>query len=250
MALTANREVDRYADQELRTVALAAGVEVFKGALVEWDAAGFAQPVSGAGSFAGLAYEAMDNTGGAAGDARCRVFTQGDFEFPLAGATQADVGRRVYAGDDATLTFDPQDAIPVGWVRGLGASGHIVLRLADAGESMGARIEHHAASFALNWRQSGGIHTNRGASGVITATLPQNPPEGTVYRFACMADQPLRVAPGAAGGIYVKGAKQADNKYVAIGDIGDFLELVADGNGDWLAVASIGGADADLSVEA
>lgn len=243
-----NRDVDHFVDQELRSVAVAAGAHVYKGGFVEWNAAGYAQPVSGAGAFAGVAYEEMDNTGGADGAVRGRVYTRGDFELALAGAVQADVGRSVYATDDGTLTFAPQQAVLVGFVRGLAGSGRIILRLADAGPAQ-ERMEHHTASFSLSARQSGGIFTNLGAAGAITATLPQNPPAGTTFKFVCMADQALQVAPGAAGGIYVKGSKQVDNKYVAISDIGDFLHLVADGNGDWVAIASIGGADADITVE-
>lgn len=248
MALSMNREVDHYVDQELRRVAVAAGAHVFKGGLVEWNAAGFGQPVSGVGVFAGLAYEEMDNSAGADGAVSGRVYTLGDFEVELAGAAAADVGRAVYATDDATLTFDGQQAVYVGRVRGVVAAGRIILRLAEAAPAM-ARVEHRTASFALSARQSGGVFTNLGASGAITATLPQNPPEGTTFKFVCMADQALQVAPGTAGGIYVKGAKQADNRFVAISDIGDFLHLVADGNGDWVAVASIGGADGDIAVE-
>ncbi len=133
MALTMNREVDRYVDQELRSVPLAAGVHVFKGAFVEWNAAGFGRGVAGDGVFAGVAYEEMDNSGGDDGDRSVRVYTLGDFDLPLAGATQADVGRAVYAGDDATLTFTAQDATYVGRVVGLTGSGRIVLRLQSAG---------------------------------------------------------------------------------------------------------------------
>ncbi len=249
MALNANRDVDHYVDQELRSVAAAAGAHLFKGALLEWNAAGYAQPVSGSGVFAGLAYEEVNNAGGADGAASGRVYTLGDFEMPLAGAAVADVGRAVYASDDATLTFDPQQAVYVSRVRGLAGSGRIILRLAEAAAPT-ERLEHRTASFALNARQSGGVFTNLGAGGAITASLPQNPPEGTAFKFVCMADAALQIAPGAAGGIYVKGAKQADNKYIAISDIGDFVHLVADGNGDWVAIASISGADGDIAVEA
>jgi len=249
MALSANRDVDHYVDQELRSVEVAADAHVFKGALLEWNAAGYAQPVAGGGVFAGLAYEEMDNTGGADGAVTGRVYTLGDFEMALSGAAAGDVGRAVYASDDATLTFDGQQAVYVGRVRGVPASGRIILRLADAAPAA-ERIEHRTASFSLTARQSGGVFTNLGAAGAITATLPQNPPEGTVFKFVCMADQALQVAPGAAGGIYVKGAKQSDNKYAAISDIGDFLHVVADGNGDWVALASISGADADITIEA
>jgi hypothetical protein len=249
MALTANRQVDRFVDQELRTVAVAGGAHIYRGALVEWQSAGYASPVTGNGIFAGLAYEEMNNGGGADGDVSGRVYTDGDFSMPLAGVTRADVGQAVYATDDATLTLGGARGTFVGHVQSVPSPGRIILRLAGSGQARAARIEHRAESFALAAGQSGLTLTNLGATGAVTASLPQNPPAGTCFAFVCMEDQLLRVAPGAGGGIYVKGAKQADNKYVAIGDIGDFLHLVADGNGDWVAVASIGGADADITVE-
>jgi len=250
MALTANRDVDHYVDQELRAIAVASGAHIYKGAFVEWNASGYAQPVTGAGAFAGIAYEELDNTGGNDGDISGRVYTLGDFEHTLSGAVAADVGRDVFASDDATLTFDGDAATFVGRVRAIPSSGKIVLRLASEGGMATERLDHRTASFTVTAGQSGKTFTNRGASGVITATLPQTPPEGTRYSFVCMADQALRVAPGTGGGVYVKGAKQADNKYVQISDIGDFLQLVADDAGDWVAVASIGGADGDIAVEA
>lgn len=250
MALSANREVDHYVDQELRTGAVAASTHVYKGALVEWGPTGYLRPVTGAGQFAGVAYEEGDNSGGGDGDVSVRVFTLGDFGLPLSGANQGSVGAAVYASDDSTLTLDGSGATFVGFVQGIVSSGNIVLRLAGDGPARVASLDHRAASFGISARQSGTTFTNAGASGAITATLPQNPPMGTALSFVCMADEEFRLAPGAAGGIYIKGAKQADNKYVSITDIGDFVHLVADGSGDWVAVASIGGADADIGVEA
>lgn len=249
MALSANQEVDRYVDQELRTAEVAGSAHVYKGALVEWNAGGFAQPLAGSGRFAGLAYEEMDNSGGADGDVSGRLFTLGDFGFAVAGATQADVGRAVYATADDTVTFDSASATFVGYVRGVPAAGQVILRLQGEGPIGAVHLEHKSASFSIGAAQSGTTFTNLGAASPITATLPQNPPKGTAFQFVCMADQALRIAPGPAGGVYIKGAKQADNKYISITDIGDFVDLVADGNGDWVAVASIGGADADISVE-
>lgn len=250
MALSANREVDHYVDQELRTGAVAASMHIYKGALVEWGPTGYLRPVTGAGQFAGLAYEEGDNSGGGDGDVSVRVFTIGDFGLPLSGAVQASTGTGVYASDDGTLTLDSSGSTFVGFVQGLVSSGNIVLRLAGDGPSRVQALDHRTASFGISARQSGTTFTNSGAGGVITATLPQSPPMGTALSFVCMADEELRIAPGAAGGIYVKGAKQADNKYVSITDIGDFIHLVADGSGDWVSTASIGGADADIGVEA
>jgi len=207
MALSANREVDRYVDQELRSYPVAASTHVYKGAFVTLNASGYAEPLSAGDRFVGLAYEEADNSSGANADIRVRVFTLGDFGHTLTGATVADVGRAVYAGADNTLTFTPGGNTFVGYVKDWVTTNEIIVR------------------------------------------LDTTAPTGTEFKFVCMADQALRLEPGAAGGIYIKGAKQADDLYVSVTDIGDFIHLIADGNGDWVAVASIGGADGDITVE-
>jgi hypothetical protein len=249
MALTANREVDHYVDQELRAYPVAAWQRIYKGALVEVGANGYLRALTGGGRFAGLAYEEGDNRGGADGDVTVRVYTLGDFGLPLAGAGVADIGRAIYATADDALTFDPSQATFVGHVQGISSPGHVVLRLGAEGPVRACQIEHRVGSFAIAAHQSGTTFTNLGATSAILATLPQNPPQGTEFKFVCLADQALRVAPGPAGGIYIKGAKQADNKYAAVSDIGDFIHLVADGNGDWAATASVGGTEADITIE-
>ena len=250
MALSANREVDRYVDQELRSYPVAASTHVYKGALVTLNASGFAEALGAGNRFAGLAYEEADNSSGADSDLRVRVFTLGDFGHTLTGATVADVGRAVYADADDTLTFAPGGNTFVGYVKDWVTTHEIIVRLDTTTPAGVAPLQHHAADFTLTAAHTGTVHTNLGASGAITATLPATPPTGTEFRFVCMADQELRLEPGAAGGIYIKGAKQADDKYVSVTDIGDFIHLIADGNGDWVAVASISGADADITVEA
>lgn len=111
------------------------------------------------------------------------------------------------------------------------------------------KIQHFSgATDTLRAEESGLICTNLGSTGT-TLTLPQACPAGTYFIFVNMADQNFDVDPGAAGGIYIKGGKQADNKYIRHADIGDYMELVSDGNGDWVAISSLSGADADITVE-
>ena len=249
MTLTANREVDHYVDQQLRSYPVGGGEHVFKGAFVGLRPDGCIRPLVAGDRCVGLAYEEGDNTSGASGNFNIRVFTLGDFGFALTDASTADIGRAVYVADDESPDFRPSGRSFVGYVQDCPAPGEIVLRLVTTGPLGTVRIDHHTAGFTLTRADSGSVHTNRGAVGPITAILPQHPPTGTELTFVCMADQALRIAPGFAGGIYIKGAKQPDNKYVAIADIGDFIRLVADGDGDWVAVASIGGADADILVQ-
>lgn len=96
------------------------------------------------------------------------------------------------------------------------------------------------AALTLTTRQSGSVITNLGASGAVLITLPQDAQAGCNFTFAVQAVQQLRITPGAAGAVYINGAKQADNKYVWADDEAESLTLVADGDGDWVAVSPVG----------
>ncbi len=129
MALTKNRDVDHYVDQELRTLGVGAAKYIFKGALLGVSSSGYAQPLVAGDRFAGIAYEQSDNSDGANGAVSVRVYTEGDFGFPLSGATVAHVGRPVFASADDTLTFTGAGNSYVGTVQEVPASGEIILRI-------------------------------------------------------------------------------------------------------------------------
>jgi len=102
-------------------------------------------------------------------------------------------------------------------------------------------INHRTASYTLSAYESGHVvHTNFGAGGAITFNIPQVVAAGQVYRFAVMAAQELRIDPGAAGAIYINGAKQVDNKYIWADDEGESIALVTDGNGDLASLYPVG----------
>lgn len=81
--------------------------KVFQGAMCNILAAGYlAKCADGATGafFAGIAVETVDNSAGAAGDLSCRVYKRGNFKLNGSGFAQADVGEKVYASDDQTVT--------------------------------------------------------------------------------------------------------------------------------------------------
>jgi len=129
MALTANRDVDHYIDQELRTFQVAAAKRIFKGGFVGLTAAGYAQPLVAGDPFVGIAYEEADNSAGANGAISVRVYTLGDFGLALGAATIAHVGRPVFASADDTLTFTGAGNSYVGLVQDVPSSGQIILRI-------------------------------------------------------------------------------------------------------------------------
>jgi len=136
MALTANRELNRYVDQELRTLPVAASAHIYKGALVGINrATGYARNLVANDVFAGIAYEEMDNSAGLDGDLSVRLYTQGDFVLTTNNATQAWVGAPVYAADSEVT-----GVIPV-----VGAS-YCGLLMAVVGTNLGiVRIQPMAA---------------------------------------------------------------------------------------------------------
>jgi hypothetical protein len=101
-------------------------------------------------------------------------------------------------------------------------------------------INHNTSDATLTRDQRNSTQTNLGAGAAKTLTLPQDAVAGDTFHFAVMAAQELRIDPGAAGAIYINGAKQTDDAYISADDEGESVTLVADGNGDWVARSAVG----------
>ncbi len=79
---------------------------IYQGAIVKHNAAGYLAPMAAeaGAAFAGIAYEKVDNSAGAAGDLTCRAEKYGAFLMNGTGFSQADVGSIAYASDDNTIS--------------------------------------------------------------------------------------------------------------------------------------------------
>jgi hypothetical protein len=128
MALSANREVDRYVDQELRSFQVAASAHVYKGGFVGLNS-GYARALTASDQCVGIAYEEGDNSSGSAGDITVRVYTQGDFLHTLSGAALTNIGDAVYASADDTLTFTSSGNSLVGVCTDVPETNKIILRV-------------------------------------------------------------------------------------------------------------------------
>lgn len=128
MALSSNREVDRYVDQELRSFKVAASAHVYKGGFIGLNS-GYARALTAADQCVGVAYEEADNSSGSDGDITGRVYTQGDFLHTLTGAAVTNIGDAVYASADDTLTFTSSGNSLVGICIDVPETNKIILRL-------------------------------------------------------------------------------------------------------------------------
>jgi len=115
--------------------------------------------------------------------------------------------------------------------------GHNVVMPYGAG-GVKKTIEAHTADDTLTAAESGSVHSNLGATGTITLTLPPSAPQGTVFTFAVQAAQELRIDPGMA--TIRDDSGQTADKYKEADAIGECLTVVADSNGDWATIAKNG----------
>ena len=99
-------------------------------------------------------------------------------------------------------------------------------------------IEAHTTDDILSSEESGTVHTNLGATGVVTLTLPAAPPQGTVFTFAVQEAAELRIDPGTA--TIRDDSGQTPDKYKSANTIGASLTIIADANGDWATIAKNG----------
>ncbi len=143
MALTANRELNRYVDQELRTFPVAASAHVWKGALVGVDrSSGHVRNLVAGDMFAGIAYEEADNSSGSGGDVSVRLYTQGDFVLTTNNATQVMVGTAVYAmSEEVTGVNVQQGASFCGLLMAVVGANKGIVRIMSLG---GQQVEHAA----------------------------------------------------------------------------------------------------------
>jgi hypothetical protein len=99
-------------------------------------------------------------------------------------------------------------------------------------------VETHTSDDTLTEHETGSIHSNLGASGAITLTLPTVTVSGIKFTFAVQVAQELRVDPGAAA--IRDDSGQTDDKYKTANAIGECLQIVSDADGDWYTIAKSG----------
>jgi hypothetical protein len=115
--------------------------------------------------------------------------------------------------------------------------GHNFVMPYEAG-GVKKKIEAHTANDTLTVVESGSVHTNLGAAGTVTLTLPASASVGTVFTFAVQAAHELRVDPGTA--TIRDNSGQTPDKYKSANAIGACITLVADSNGNWATIAKNG----------
>lgn len=98
--------------------------------------------------------------------------------------------------------------------------------------------EAHTADDTLKINESGSVHSNMGATGAVTLTLPASATRGTHFYFTVQAAQELRIDPGTA--TIRDDSGQTADKYKTANAIGECIHIIADANGDWETISKYG----------
>ena len=114
-ALTENRETDRK-DGVLLAVPVKGSTTIYKGAQCAFDANGYLVPAADTAGLKGglVAYEKVDNSAGADGAVKCRVYRRGIFLFKATAITLAMVGDMMYVVDDQTFDDSVANGVMAG----------------------------------------------------------------------------------------------------------------------------------------
>lgn len=99
-------------------------------------------------------------------------------------------------------------------------------------------VEDHTSSDTLTEGEDRSIHTNKGATGAITLTLPTVTHSGIEFTFAVQAAQELRVDPGSA--TIRDDSGQTSDKYKTANAVGECLKIVSNSDGDWCTISKYG----------
>lgn len=131
MPLTQEKELEFFSSAELVDLPVDANVRIWKGAYVGRNrSTGFLRPLTFGDEFMGVAYRTADNTypGNTAGGIDVRLFQSIDIVDAVAGATQSDVGREVFAFDDGTLLLTPTGTTRIGRIVAIPSTGFARIR--------------------------------------------------------------------------------------------------------------------------
>ncbi len=106
-----------------------------------------------------------------------------------------------------------------------------------SGFSWGTRkVVASATALTLYAEMSGLTILNTGAGGAVNHALPASAPAGTYFRTFNTVAAAHGFDPAAADGIWATGAQNGDGLKVDMDAIGDSLEVLACGDGNWISI--------------
>lgn len=204
MAVTTNQVVLHQAGERVK-YDVAAATHLYEGTIVFIDANGRAvgTAASGANRVGGIAVHEADNSAGAAAAISVECFRRGVFVLTGSGFVSADVGKRVYATENSTISLTAAGGAYVGRIQEVIDSTHCAVLLDLAGDddqtvsTVAAAGTDQATAAPLT-----GVHNVvTGGDGTKGVRLPAEWPTGKTMSVYGQATGDLKVYPGSGDSI-------------------------------------------------
>ena len=131
MAVTANQKITARNQRSRVGVPVASSKHIYQGTMA-FIASGYLTDVSGAtgtNQLAGIVIDEKDNSSGSNGDLTAEVYEEGSFLLTGSGFAQSDVGSKVYASDNYTITKTSTNNSPVGRIDEFVSSTQVMVQI-------------------------------------------------------------------------------------------------------------------------
>ena len=115
---------------DINELPVAAGELIYQGAVIGYNSSGYVRNLNNTDNFAGFAEDHIDNSTGLDGAKRIRIRKRGSILLEITGITLTDLGRAVYATNNNNFTLSPTNAVYVGQISKIEASGTAVVEFA------------------------------------------------------------------------------------------------------------------------
>jgi hypothetical protein len=99
-------------------------------------------------------------------------------------------------------------------------------------------VVFHTDNDQLSHSESGSVHTNKGATGMVYISMPSSNMAGTVYTIAVQEAYELRIDP--VDGAILDDSGVTSGKYKSCSTVGAYMKLVMDEDGDWIVIGMHG----------
>lgn len=124
---------------DINTLPVIASDIIYEGSAVGDNGSGYARPLVAGDPFRGFCIEKADNASGSAGDINVQVRSRGKVKLAISSLAITDVGKDVYASDDATFTLTASTNTRIGYVHRWISTGYGIIAFGE-NEGTGAAL--------------------------------------------------------------------------------------------------------------
>lgn len=106
-------------------------------------------------------------------------------------------------------------------------------------------VRWHTTDYQLSASEAGSVHSNLGATTIVTMILPSSVSQGIIFTFVLevaggIGNDYFRINPGSATIRDLSNPGLVSGKYITADASGEAISFISDSNGDWCTISKNG----------